>query len=130
MIRKAIEENIHIFLEKGARVCIYPFGEFGLKTKQILNECFGIQEYLILDNGFCKTNKNIKPVEYLAEIDTSEMVVLFTAANPEVKDIVKANLLKYCDEGQIIDIFPDGEYWSKTICGKYSYGPLCDHWAG
>lgn len=126
MIRKAIEQNLQSGEER--LFAIYPFGEFGIKTKQILNECFGIKEYLILDNGFCKTNKNVKPLEYLSEIDMSGITVLFTAGNPDIQDIVKQNLLKYCNENQIVEIFPISmSHLPKTKYGKYSYGPLCNH---
>lgn len=54
-IRKAIEQELQS--GEGHKFVICPFGDLGVKTKQILNECFGIQEYLILDNGFSKINK-------------------------------------------------------------------------
>lgn len=93
-----------------------------------MNECFGIQEYLIIDNGFCKTNKNVKPLEYLAEIDTSKLTVLFTAANPEIHGEVKENILKYVSENNIVQIFSASKkVLPKTKCGKHSYGPLCNH---
>lgn len=107
---------------------IYPFGELGIKTKQVLNECFGIQEYLIIDNGFCRVNSNIKAIEYLKEIDSKKLIVLFTVVNPKVRAILKQDILKYCDEEQIIELFPEFQsHLSKTRCGKYSYGPLCEH---
>lgn len=107
---------------------IYPFGELGIKTKQVLNECFGIQEYLIIDNGLCKSNSNIKAIEYLSEIDSKKITVLFTVANPEIRNVLKQNILRYCDEEQIIELFPKVQsHILKTECGKYSYGPLCEH---
>lgn len=42
---------------------IFPFGELGLLTKQILNGCFGIMEKGIFDNNLCKYNPKIKSLE-------------------------------------------------------------------
>lgn len=127
-IRKAIEHELQFGKEEPLFV-ICPFGDLGLKTKQVLNECFGLQEYLILDNLLCKTNKNIMPLEYLAEIDTSKIRVLFTVENPEVRDEVKKNLLEFVDKRNIVEVFPgEIKILPKTRCGKHSYGPLCNHW--
>lgn len=140
-IRKSIEEAI-VNIGEGGRYSpnfvIYPFGEMGIQVKQILNECFGIKECCIIDNGLCKINKDIKSIEYLSEIDVTDLTILFTAVNPEIVDVLKHNILDYCDEKQIVDIFSIEEVIPEKVdtvleevqfteCGKYSYGPLCNH---
>lgn len=42
---------------------------------------------------------------------------------------MKNELLKYCGESKLIEIFPGKKKeLPKTKCGKHSYGPLCNHW--
>lgn len=61
-IRKVIEDQ----LTKGKREFIlFPFGEWGMLTKKILNEVYGIQEKCIIDNHLAKFNSNIKELSCL-----------------------------------------------------------------
>jgi acetyltransferase-like isoleucine patch superfamily enzyme len=59
-----------------------------------------------------------------------------TNANPDVHEDVRKLLNNYFDSENIIDIFPlehikdeiqKAENETLTKCGKYSYGPLCNH---
>lgn len=43
---------------------IFSFGENGLLTKKVLNECFGIQEKYIVDNKLSKYNSKIKELDF------------------------------------------------------------------
>lgn len=55
-IKNAIEKT----LDEGKRdFIIYPYGEYGVMAKQILNDSFGIQEKWIIDNKLSKYNFNI-----------------------------------------------------------------------
>lgn len=58
---------------------------------------------------------------------------MLTCANPEVYERVRDNLKIYFSDSNIVDIFADVENKKVeekgyTVCGKYSYGPLCNHW--
>ena len=54
-IRRTIEQ----LLDAGKReFIIYPYGEYGMITKKILNDSFGIAEAFIVDNKLSKYNSN------------------------------------------------------------------------
>lgn len=123
VIEKALDEGKRDFI-------IYPYGEYGVMTKQILNNSFGIQEKWIIDNKLSKYNFNIKSLDFCKSLESSNYIVLFTCANPDVYEEVRGCLKNYFQEENIIDIFENIQKEDKvyTKCGKYSYGPLCNHW--
>lgn len=123
VIEKALDEGKRDFI-------IYPYGEYGVMTKQILNNSFGIQEKWIIDNKLSKYNFNIKNLDFCKSLEHSNYIVLFTCVNPDVYDEVRGCLSNYFQEENIIDIFKNVQTEGKvyTKCGKYSYGPLCNHW--
>lgn len=127
-IRNAIENALNTFKKN---FIIYPYGEYGMMTKYILNDVFGIKERYIIDNNLFKYNCNIKSLDFCKNIDTTKYAVLLTCANPEVYKEVRDKLKNYFLDNNIIDIFADlaSEKAEKkyTVCGKYSYGPLCNH---
>ncbi len=130
-IRNAIERYLSEEYEKvlggGKRFIIYPFGEYGMLTKKILNECFGIEETWIVDNKLSIWNPNIKDLNYFQDRDTSEYIVLLTNANPSVYKEVRRMVSEIFESKNIIDIFiGKDEKINKPKCGKYSYGPLCN----
>ena len=126
---------------------IYPYGENGIMTKQILSDSFGIEECYILDNELSKYNIKIKSLDICANLDVSQYSVLYTCENSDIYDELRNNLNKYFTEDNIVEIFekievkvprsPNG-VWMKsdvmmgsqygTKCGKYSMGTLCDHY--
>ena len=126
IIRNRIEEAI----EAGGRnFILYPYGEYGAMAKQILNECFGIKECYIIDNKLSKFNSNIKSIDYCRNLDKDKYIVLFTCANPNVYKEVYNQLNCYFSERCIIKLFTENRGKpGDTRCGKYSYGPLCNHW--
>lgn len=133
---KQIRNHIAQLLDQGCEEFIlYPFGERGLLTKQILNECYGIQEKLIVDNKLSLYNKNIKNVDFLKQIVWGGKTrLLITSDNMEIYQEIRAAVQRYVDESYIVDMFQNFKSEIKkvepvtyTICGKYSYGPLCNH---
>lgn len=129
-IRNTIEEA----LKSGKRnFIIYPYGEYGMLTKTILNHSFGVKECYVADNRLSLFNPQIKELDYFETIDTALYTVLLTSANPSTYDDVRKEIARFFNKEDIIDIFPKevqasintgGGY---TQCGKYSYGPLCNH---
>lgn len=105
---------------------IYPYGESGMLVKQVLNACFGIREAFIIDNKLAEFNRKIKKIDFCRELDCTKYIVLFTCGNQDIKGEVRRNLEQYFKEDNIIDILSRRETFY-TRCGKYSYGPLCDH---
>ena len=114
-----IEAAITKQLKLGHRdFAIYPFGEQGVLTKGILNGRFGIDEKLIIDNYLCKSISHIKDIDYLLHNDCSALFFLLTCDNQNYYREIRLSLEQYVAKENIIDIF------SKTIIGKYSFGPL------
>lgn len=89
-----------------SKLVLYPFGEQGMLTKQILNWRYGIKEELICDDGLSRTNSNIKPLNYLTQIDVSQYLVIITSDNILYWDELRENLKKIIDEKKMIDLFP------------------------
>ncbi len=106
---------------------IYPFGVNGVYTKIFLNERFGIQEKYIIDNKLCKLNPQIHNVEFLSAL-TDKYTVLLTNNSPDSYTAIRESVRRYVDEEDIVDIFRGGVEEIYTKRGKYSAGPLCNHW--
>lgn len=126
-IRNAVEQAL---LAGKRNFIIYPYGEYGVITKQILNDSFGIKEDFIIDNKLSQFNSQIRRLDFCKNLDESRYTVLFTCANPDVYDEVLQNLKQYFAEYKIVKIFEetsDIRDKEMTRCGKYSYGPLCNH---
>lgn len=125
-IRNAIENALN---QGKSRFIIYPYGEYGVIVKQILNDSFGIMEEYLIDNKLSRFNTNIRNLSFISNLNRDSYTVLFTCANPDVYDEVLQNLKHYFSENNIVEIFTkkEREGGGKTQCGKYSYGPLCDH---
>ncbi len=128
-IRNAIAKA----LEMGKRrFIIYPYGEYGMLTKTILNHSFGVEECYVVDNRLSLFNPQIKGLDYFETADISPYTVLLSNANPSTYESVRKEIVRYFREEDIVDIFPEGAQLGKntggyTQCGKYSYGPLCNH---
>lgn len=132
-IRSVIEEK----LESGyTRFAIFPYGDVGIKAKSFLNSAYGIAEEIIIDNHLSKYNPQIKPIGVLNEIDRKGLAVILATTNGKIYPELKKQLTNYLNELQIADVYDkfyamccnDKRAKHGTKCGKYSYGPLTDHW--
>lgn len=121
VVYKAVKKQIQM-VGSDIKFIIYPFGEIGAMVKGILNGIFNIQEAFIIDRDLAGIGDNIYSIEYLKNIECSQYFVLFSSNDDSSYYILRNNLKMYVQEENIIDIFP------RTECGKYSYGPLCNHW--
>lgn len=126
-----ISTSIADELEKNDEVkfVIYPFGDIGILTKTILEEQYNIYNYIIIDNEIGKYNSKINRASFLPKLSTQkykDYKVLLTTTNIKLCDELIQNLKNYISQKRIIKIFSNDE--SNTIKGRYSYGPLCNHW--
>ncbi len=87
---------------------IYPFGENGILTKEILNWNFGIEEKYIIDNKLAVYNQKIKNIEYFKMVDCSKLTVLLTIENPDVTEQINKDIRQCFSDDNIIDIFDGG----------------------
>ncbi|WP_088188547.1 CatB-related O-acetyltransferase [Desulfosporosinus sp. FKA] len=118
-IKKIIQTQLNL---GKSNFVIFPFGEKGMLTKGILNGLFNINEAFIIDNNLSKINKSINNIEYLNNIDCTEYTFLISSDNSNYYQELRQMIEKYVPRENIVDMFP------KTNKGKYSYGPICDHW--
>lgn len=144
-----IKECIENQLDKGKKnFIIFPYGEIGMRLKACLNTAYGIQEKLIIDNNLYLYNEKIKSIEVLKNIDCHKYTIFLALNNLEIYKELKNSLLVYFDEENIaelkciqrlmtkekvnerekIKIKCETEYKNtKTLVGKYSYGPLTEY---
>ena len=133
-----IKKCIETALEQKKKIILFPFGDVGLQVKNIMKEMYDIEPAYILDNQVCKYNSKIKPVSFLGEkqINCKEYALILASTNSSIYHELKQNVLQYMDASQIvefeemkIELFGDDIYInSNTKVGKYSYGPLINHW--
>lgn len=76
---KQIKRAIRYQLDKGnRRFVIYPFGETGMKVKDVLNQQFGITEKYAADSELCRYHSEIKSVAELEEdYKSDDFIILF-----------------------------------------------------
>ena len=102
-----INKAINVYLEKwpGRKIAIYPFGEMGVKTKEILNWRYGIKETIIVDNQLAYINHQIYSLEKVK--DYEEYIWILTCENPSFHDEIRKTLQFLVPENQIIDVFEE-----------------------
>ena len=122
-IANAIEDGYREFI-------IFPFGDMGRMCKEILNDGFHIREKYLIDSFYSKYSKEILSIDQLDAIDVSGVAMLFTLEDIEVEnsEVLLTEVKKHFPKKQIYDCFPNNHKRWTTVCGKYSYGPLCNHW--
>lgn len=124
-----IKECIEKRLQSGkSKFIIYPFGDVGIQVKHILSEVYGIYPEYILDNNLCKYNIDIKPLDFLNQINTREYILILASINPTIYNQLKQSVEEYFPKENIAEIRNIKTNHNYTIRGRYSYGPLCNHW--
>ena len=100
-----INKAINSYLEKwsGRKIAIYPFGEMGVKTKEILNWRYGIKEAIIVDNHLSHVNSQILSLERVK--DCEEYIWILTCENPTFHTEIFRSIQLLVPEDQIIDVF-------------------------
>ena len=103
-------KNINEAVDRGITdFAIFPYGEIGMQTKQILNECFGITERAVIDNGFIKSKEGSSS-ESLHILYASEGAALLSC------------LEQVYPAGRIINLLAQVNFPEATG----SYGPLLE----
>ncbi len=91
---------------------------------------YGITPEYILDNHLYKYNSDIKPLNYLKNINCTDYILILACTNLAIYMELKNSVLEYINESNISELesmktkVPE----EGTKCGKYSSGPLCNHW--
>ena len=122
-----ISKAIRSQLDKGNnKFIVYPFGEFGILTKQILEQQYNITDTIYVDRDISKYNSLVHSVDELEVLARDKTrVLLFVSANPEIHSELLDKLREYFSENQINDVFKQDTITTvKTEIGRYCYGPL------
>lgn len=118
-----IRKNINEAVDRGITdFAIFPYGEIGMQTKQILNECFGITERAVIDNGLCRYNPNIvglKDFIKSKEGSSSESLHILYASEGAA---LLSCLEQVYPAGRIINLLAQVNFPEATG----SYGPLLE----
>lgn len=126
-----IKRIIELCLDKGEKnIIIFPFGEAGIRVKEILNKSYGIKEKYIIDNHLCKYNPDIKPLSFFEDKEDikKSCVVILSSTSKRSYEAIKENVKKIFPANRIYELGIIENKDRRTKVGKYSYGPLCDHY--
>ena len=93
-------------LELHAEVVLYPFGDIGRKTRDLLNR-YGIREAFIVDNGLSKTNGEILSVDDLKKIDCTKYLFAVCSDKLSIYQEIRKPLKDIVPEANIYDLFPE-----------------------
>ncbi len=127
-VRKIIESEI---TNGNLEFVIFPFGEVGLYVLNILRNVYGIEPVFICDNSLCFYNTRIQPLSVCRKLNIKNVKVILSCTNTSIYDSLKEEAIEYFGEKGIIELpemqQKDIAKVERTKCGKYSYGPLCNH---
>lgn len=91
--------------ELHAEVVLYPFGDIGRKTRNLLNQ-YGIKEAFIVDNKLSKTDEDILSVDDLKKIDCTKYLFAICSDKLSIYKEIRNPLKDIVPEANIYDLFP------------------------
>lgn len=121
-IRKRIQECLN---EEWRKFIIFPFGENGMLTKHILEEAFGISNFVIIDTELARYNSNILSVEEVKENISlcNESALIIASTEPDIIHFARKNI--FCKKTvDLLEDINDNSLAAQQVIGRYSYGPL------
>lgn len=134
MIRKTIQNCVD---DGWKKFIIFPFGANGMCVKHVLQEAFGITDFVIVDTELSKYNPKIKSVEELNQENElrDNAVLIIASVERAVIDFAQKNIfcrkrvgITECEEADLAarqtDKKIDDREVKQTHIGRYSYGPL------
>lgn len=98
-VYRILNLKIQNALIKKKAIGICPLGKNGLLAKQILNQRYGIQESVVVDNELCKWNKLCKSMDELPMGDNGTVIIL-SVENEMIRKTLKSSLIS---KGYVVD---------------------------
>lgn len=97
-------------LELNAEVVLYPFGDVGRRTKELLNT-YGIEEAFAVDNKLSKEHEDILSLDDLRGIDCSKYLFAVCSDRISIYHEIRDALMEIVPVRNVYDLFPleDGE---------------------
>ena len=90
IIRKRIKDCLD---EGWKKFIIFPFGENGMLAKQVLEQTFGINEIIVVDNELAQYNKKIVNVNMLKEgMLSQEHALIIASVNQDIIEYAHNNI--------------------------------------
>ncbi|MCM1251244.1 MAG: hypothetical protein NC321_00320 [Clostridium sp.] len=109
-MEERIREAVKKALDKKKEIIIYPFGVYGKKVKEILNQEFHLQEYCIVDNN--RTGEGIQQITDLDADKMNDYCYLVACINDVIfTEIIKSLDEKHVDNKNIEDVFWEEHYY-------------------
>lgn len=103
-----IKSVLKKYIDKGVdKFIIYPYGENGVNTKNILKEFFGLEPCLIVDNEYSKYNSKIINKEMLKKVYLQEMCLILTIENRDLNAKLLGELLEIIPAENIINLYQE-----------------------
>ncbi|MBQ2883879.1 MAG: CatB-related O-acetyltransferase [Alphaproteobacteria bacterium] len=132
-ITAEITRSIERIFDMGGRtlaekIIIYPCGDVGIQTVNILKDIYSIEPAYLIDNHKCKYSEKIHDISILKSINIDEYVLFLTSTNLDIYMELKNRVLEYFQEEKIIELEQMellSNFYIKTEIGKHSYGSLC-----
>ena len=128
-IKEKIEECLKLGYDN--KIIIYPYGDMGMQVKQILNECYGLEEAFIIDNRLSNYNTRIKAGDFLRTLEKDKYIVFIATLDEAIEKTIRESLLGFWNEKNVISLITEegkGEIYGPKYfpkVGKYTYGSLC-----
>lgn len=116
-------------------IIIFPCGDIGIQTVNILENIYSIKPEYIVDNNKCKYTNNIYDVSLFDKIDVTKYAIILASTNSDIYLTLREVVLSYFPKENLLELESMREnmvynpvLFLKTHIGKYSYGPICrDH---
>lgn len=122
--RERIKYVLNSLLKNGNnKFLIFPYGRIGMITQDVLENIFHITDYICADSTRCQDLSYVINPQEMDGMEDKGYLVLLSCSNPSIHRDVYSVAEQYFHKENICDIFDN----ICTKCGKYSYGPLCNH---
>lgn len=109
-------------LDEGKRkIIIYPFGDNGQRIKDIMETCYGIAPFKIVDNTYSKYNREILNETELENIFDGSMTIILCIENKEKNNQIYSSLIRFIPKDQIINM---NSLTKKSAGGENIYNVL------
>lgn len=107
--RKQIKTIIsqYVLNQQNSEFAIFPFGENGINVKQILEECFGIRNVILVDTMLSEYNEGIINLDEFAKKakgTTSNIVLFYTLEDKEGHDKLLKKINELCQDCLVVDL--------------------------
>ena len=127
-----IRTCIESMMDKGYKeFALFPFGEVGIRVKEVLMQCYKIEPSYIFDNKLCNYNKDIystSDYELLKKIGGGGCCMVLCTEDPIFSEELRSVISEYIPDECMLVFSEYKEFKYKTKIGKYTYGALAiDH---